>query len=197
MKTILKITALSAILLMLAGGLVSCREKFNDSHCFIERPESLMPISWDNYNDVFTVFWTYSKLEDGFAHSTREIRRDTAKTIKLYGWLHQGDDSLVDITSLTLVGNKEHIFAPIETISQGIFNIPSLPKVTLRFVGEEGLIEVLKNKLDATDITRKCFIRGRLYFGGTTCVSFSNRTGCCWINNFFIRIYSADDIYFE
>jgi len=196
MKTFLKIAVLSAVLLMLAGGLISCDRDNDNSHCYLDRPQDLRPIDWESYNDVYTIFWTYSKLEDGFAHSTREIRRDTAKVIKLYGWLHQGNDSSVDITSLTLVGSETYIFTQLEEL-HNFFPLSTLPRVSLRLVSGTDLEETLKQKFDTIDITRKLYVRGRLYFGPTVCVTFADQVGCCWIDYFFIRIYSADDIYFE
>jgi len=188
MKTFLKFTALSAVLLMLAVGLGSCRET-EDSYreienwknfClgFVERPENLKTIDWDNYNDVHTVFWTYHKRE---VQLESWIYEDTANIIKIYGWVAQNSEQndfqdLWFSYDFVLIGNDLG------------YNVS--PHVPFVIVGDSIVKESIKEKLATADLTRRIFVRGRLSFPFERC-------GTCCFTFPLVRIYSADDIYFE
>ena len=74
-QNVLKFTA---FLLILAGVFSSCKEK--EGQCGeIKKPKDLKPIDWENYNDVYTVYWNYFGYCDD-----REF--DTGDTVSVYGW---------------------------------------------------------------------------------------------------------------
>ncbi|MCL2682108.1 MAG: hypothetical protein FWE63_01315 [Bacteroidales bacterium] len=175
-KTTFKIIA---ILMILTGGVASCERNKNENPCEIKRPTNLKPIDWENYNDVYTVYWTYHKREV-------LVYEDTAKIIKVYGWVaqnyeHSDFDYMGGDADFFLLGNEA-----------GGNDAPFVPFV---IVGGSEIISSLKEKLATADLTKKCYVRGKLTILFTKCIDGID-WGCCLMYS-AIRIYSVNDIYFE
>jgi len=188
MKTKTKKIKLTTILLALVVGFVSCEKFFKTPEnpqniCIKERPENLKSIDWDNYNDVYTVYWTY---HDRSMPTESWIYKDTAKIIKVYGWLpkkHKVGDfyGFMEGPGFRLVTDKD--------------SGEKTPYVYFVIVGDSVVIDALKAKLATADLTKKCYIRGEFCFKFGT--SIDAEWGGCFLIIPRIKIYSADDVYFE
>jgi hypothetical protein len=118
---------LIVVLLVIAGSFFAC-EKI---------PKDVKPIDWENYNDVYTVYWNcYS--------SCKEIKNEYAgKTVKISGWRIWSRDlfSLCD-----------------DAKCAEIFFVPSpLESVVIDFCFPEA-----QTLLDTSDLTKKCLIKGKI-----------------------------------
>ena len=54
-----------------------------DKGCNIARPKDVKPIDWENYNDVYDVYWNLLKF-------CSEPSNDDGRYIKISGWIFQG-----------------------------------------------------------------------------------------------------------
>ena len=179
MKKILKITALSAILLSLVGTIVSC-DKDKENPCIIDRPKDLKLIDWGNYNDVYTVYWTYYNREAG---TESWVYEDTTKILKIYGWIiqnHEWDEHNYN-------GLADFIFVDSQD--------GELPHVPFVAVGDSDVVDSIKTKLSIADPTKKWYAQGKLSFPTALCIDGAD-FGCCLLVP-VIKIYRVDDIYFE
>ena len=189
MKTqMLKFTIFSVILLILVVGLASCKDKPPPIRlCIKERPKDLKPINWEDYNDVYTIYWTY----DG--RDTREkemeiLYEDTVEIIKIYGWIARilyspgGPYGNTGFMEFVLVGNE---------IDDYFYNHPH---VRFGVVGDWMVMSLLNEKLGSADLTKKCYVRGKLSFYG---IHIDFEDGSCDLIFPVVRIYSVDDVYFE
>jgi len=185
MKT--KNVAVVMLLLFLTGGFYSCEKEplslcVVQNPCIIDRPDNVSPIDWKNYNDVYTVYWTYHKRErwqDAWIH------KDTTKTIKVSGWIAQNYephyfDYMASDADFILVGNETS------------YNAPFIPIV---FAGDLETVNLLREKMATADLTKKYYIRGKLCFSLAICISGED-FGCCLVFP-RIRVYSPNDISFE
>ena len=160
---------------------LSCNE--NKNPCQIERPKNLKIIDWDNYNDVYAVYWTYNKRD----LSETWVYDDTLKTIKICGYLYQGDlDTDYYPKYFTLIDSEADISASFYPISY----------VRCEVVGNSSdVINLLNIIFAAENATKKCYVRGKPFLVAT-CID-GDDFGCCLFDPPIIRIYSADDVYFE
>ncbi|MDR1878607.1 MAG: hypothetical protein LBQ64_03465, partial [Bacteroidales bacterium] len=92
------------ILFLLTATLIvtSCEKA-----CYPKRPKNVKSVEWENYNDVYTVYWN-------FRSSRPKINLDNynGKTIKLYGWMYKHSylfDSL-DRGTFSLVGDLNTVY---------------------------------------------------------------------------------------
>jgi len=127
-----------------------------DKGCKIKRPKNVKPIDWENYNDVYDVFGNYNTL----CSETKE--KDRGREIMICGWIFQGieENPFYNISrTFAIISNEEDIFlGNFSTRGTGIY-------VCLDYSNNnENLINSLKIKFDTTDITKKCFIKGKLSF---------------------------------
>ena len=136
---------LTALLLLFAACKKSCKIKY---------PKDIKPIDWENYNDVYTVYWNCKDTK---------VNSKMRDTIKIYGWIFQGpiypngNPLPVDPDNFTLISNEEDIFYwNYSTRGVGI-NIRNIYYDSVTYVN-------LQPKFDTSDITKKCFIKGRLGF---------------------------------
>jgi len=190
MKTFLKITAFSAVVLMLAGGLflfTACERNCDTS---ITKPNDLLPIDWDGYNDVFTVWWNF-RSNDGVPHEYLA----QGKTIKLYGKLggyrwhfssHLGGN---DMIYFDLIDEQERDFFDPGWVSGNPYAI------NVHFqIHPDSLIdkdELLEQLSIWASLTKRLYIRGSLTTG-------AGGPHWCPCNIFpIIILNSLDDIYFE
>jgi len=164
----------TAILLLFTG----CNKD-----CIIKRPKSVKPIDWENYNDVYTVYWNLLKF-------CSEPSNDEGKDIKIYGWIFQGliypdgKPLPVDSKNFVLISNEEDIFYANYCTRGGVgIAIGSVHRDSLNFFD-------LQSKLDTSDITKKCFIKGKI---GFICL----HTGKCSQSEPRIYLQDVSDIYFE
>jgi len=192
MKKIITLTTFAAILLTLAG-LTSCIDKEkNPILCIMERPKDLKPIDWENYNDVYTVYWTYHGREIR-EKEMETLLKDTANTIKVHGWVHRIRQSISpysvhNFMEVVLIGN--------EIADDGNYSYFEYPYVEFTVVGDLEVMFLLLEKLTSADLTKKCFIRGKLCLSSAGAhIDFEN--GSCDIIFPRIRVYSVDDVYFK
>jgi hypothetical protein len=145
--------------------------------CNIKYPKNIKPIDWENYNDVYTVYWNFCSLCD------QRKEGDRGKEIKLCGWVFQGIDETQSpfqdgYLGFPIISNEDDIFWwNFSTRGVGLY------------VKFSNIKDSLQTKFDKTDITQKCFIKGILDYNHLL-------TECCRSIPTII-IASADDIYFE
>ena len=141
----------------------------SDKYCGIDPPKDLKPIDWTNYNDVPTVFWNY------YTFCSKTKKEDELKEILVSGYISRGkfkhDLFLVEDVSKINDGNST---------DKG--NIAIYPRN----------IE-LQNKVDTSDRTKKCYVKGKLTFN---CHHVMSRV-CESTSRPRISIANADDIYFQ
>ena len=145
----------------------SCKEKGRCPE--VKIPENLSPIDWENYNDVYTVYWNCKKGIEKNSH--------TENIIKVTGWILQPGANIHEINPARfyLTDGPDRIL-----FSEGLqVNIISFETA-----------ELLKIKFGNSDLTKKCYITGNLF-------GLSNSSNdCSWID-YMIEITNPDDIYFE
>ena len=167
-------------LLIFCGLVLSCYSCKEKNQCGeIKKPKDLKPIDWENYNDVYTVYWNYAG-----DCSDMSLRSDLENNIKVFGWIFQGHlGKPIDMEMFSLIDNETNIFAPN----------PSVEKKTTSIyvrVFDPNLANSLKTKFAETDITKKCYIKGKLF------ISAQYDNNCCF-GEPFISVSNINDIYFE
>jgi len=158
------ILCIIAILLLFA----SC-----DKGCKIKRPKDIKPIDWENYNDVYTVYWNYRTVNFDI---NNKMEQDRGKDIMIYGWVRFGDFSNI------------YVFGLRESFNSGITCAVGVPPIQIDSINY--LHEQVQAKLDTSDWTKKCFIKGKL-----SSISHPDNN-CNWIEPHVI-ITDINNIYFE
>ena len=146
-----------------------CEPCEEENACTIKYPEDIKPIDWENYNDVYTVYWNlvHNYSDASFSHS--------GDTIKISGWnvwsysyfnyLYLCDDAKYAIPELGYTGATP-------TIATGscCYSIQTI--------------------LDSCNLTKKCFAKGILGY------TLRKENGC---NRYvpIVNIMDINDIYFE
>ena len=127
------VLCLTALLLLFA----SCNKE-----CKIKYPKGVKPIDWENYNDVYTVYWNT-------IHLSSEPIVLQSDTIKITGWVRLP------------MHNMESYFNLVDDVSQlwDLSRPVSGPNIIVRM--QPGS---LREYLDTSDLTRQCFIEGVLSF---------------------------------
>jgi hypothetical protein len=107
--------------------------------CGIKRPKDVKPIDWENYNDVYTVFWnlTLSDIDKFPLH----------EEVMVYGWIYNQYHDGISAKSFTLVDDKN-----------GILDAPEYPQINISGFNE------LQGMFDTCALTKKCFVKGILLF---------------------------------
>ena len=109
-----------------------------DKNCKIKYPKDLKPIDWENYNDVYTVYWN-------LAHCCSESINIQSDTIKISGWKVQSRD-------LFALGDDakcaETLFVPSPS---------TVVYIDFDFLEAYAF-------LDTCDLTKKCFIKGKINY---------------------------------
>jgi len=147
--------------------LIACRPE-------IEKPDDVLPIDWDNYNDVYTVYWNYRSKKCSTKTGT------TGKTIKVSGWVLKN--------SILIHGGICHYFFLVDypdRVPENRYGGSITIEVNTYYIGEE-----IKTMLDTCDFTKKCFIKGELMLG-----DMQEAPHCSIVPG--IILHSIDDIYFE
>jgi hypothetical protein len=155
-------------------GLASCDKACNPKH-----PQDLKPIDWENYNDVYTVYWNYiNKCRE------KSYNRNEKKKIKVYGWVKQDPYGNNDFThSCFLINEQSEIFAT--NMSNCTFVSVNLLDTNVDFQWDTIV------KIDTSVITsKKCYIEGEMSF---RCIGSRNcpETVCV------IDVYNFDNIYYK
>ena len=150
----------TAILLLLSACEKSCLEK---------RPKNVKPIDWENYNDVYTVYWNYRTL-------CSEIKtEDLGREIMLTGWvrlpLHNGEDYFSLVSDVAEAGEYP---GPVPT-----------PNISIAMYSDS-----IRYYLASCDLTKKCFIKGRLD------ISCHDLSGICE-SKAYPHLLNVGNIYFE
>ena len=149
----------------------SCEEETTEKPdpCKIEYPKDIKPVDWENYNDVYTVYWNYRTV---YAEVKEE---DQEKEIMVYGWVFPYGAIGIGgtCTNLYLISDKD--------------SSPNQGNPRVEISASDSIARQLHPKLVTADLTKKCFVKGklRLYKGPY-----------CWIKS-QIWITNSDDIYFE
>jgi len=178
-RIIIKLLAINAIFLMI----FSCEKK-----CEINKPKGLKPIDWENYNDVYTVGFNCAKYCSEISFMER-FDTDSLKKIKITGWIFQGPGNPpepINPAHFLLTNNKENIFGWNSSTKgeTGCY-------IRVSYLGDyKSLIDSLRLKFEATDVTMKCYVSGRLMY-------HEIHSGHCCYAYPVIILYSANDIYFE
>ena len=119
-----------------------------------KRPKDLKPIDWENYNDVYTVYWNCKMLDCSQAG-------DTGNILKIEGWLLQPGANIHEIKpdEFCIVGEPNLIY--LDNKNGTILIQTATPEIA----------EQMRIKFENSDLTRKCYIIGRfvinpLYMNG-------------------------------
>ena len=98
-------------------------------------PKNVKPIDWENYNDVYTVYWN--------CRSTCKENKtiNEGKTIKISGWKTTWSDSFLLCEKIVY--------------EKGSHPFPFIP--ILCYLPE------FKDKMDTCDFTKKCYIEGIIH----------------------------------
>jgi len=177
MKT--KVFKYTAILMILAGGLASCKEQEPDHPCMVRvRPKNLPHIDWENYNNV-QPFFVYHGIIDW----NPWMYADTGRTVKVYGWI---DDRL----------DWEFGIFRLREDSTRLTN--HYPLVPIWINGEPDVVHSVMAKVRDADRTKKIFVRGKfmLFAGAQVSVGPPHYCGGLLVSG-GVRIYGIDDFYFE
>ena len=156
---------LTAILLLLSACEKDCKIKY---------PKYLNSIDWENYNDVYTVYWNYV-----FYNRPEKINEeDRGKDILICGIANNWGDSPPSANGFTLVDDTNDSF-PCIYIRPSFWTQDSL--------------NILQTILDAGYLANiKCYVKGKLYFENLT-----PDMGECQTYQPIIIIDNIDDIYFK
>ncbi|MDO9154868.1 MAG: hypothetical protein Q7U47_14370 [Paludibacter sp.] len=142
----------------------------------ISKPLDFQLLDWNNYNDVKTVDWNTHE----YCSDTKIWELDK-KHIKVYGWIFHGShNKTVPYWDFYLINDSIYMYEP-NTIKTTSIRV-------ICFNQEE--LNRLKNKFDTTDLTKKCYVRGKL---NISCLE----TMGCSVTAGGVIIESADSIFFE
>ena len=135
--------------------LASCREFCIDQ---IKKPANVTAVDWDNYNDVYTVFWNY------YTFCSERNEKDLGKDIMIYGWIRKASGSIPEISAqrFSLV------------IEDKVNSELSYPFVDI-LARDDVKIE-LQSILDTLDLKKKIFIKGKLIFNCLKTVSICDKS---------------------
>ena len=150
----------TAILLLFA----SCK----DNDCKIKTPKDLKPIDWENYNDVYTVYWNTRHL----CSESISLQSDT---IRVSGWKSWSYDAF-------------NLCDDAKYADRSLGHTAAFP-----FVNIKCYLPELKTKLDTSDVTKKCFIKGIIHLNQ----EMSYPRGDCCFTWGQLEIINIDDIYFK
>ena len=132
----------------------------------IKRPKNVEPIDWENYNDVYTVYWNT-------IHLCSETINLPSDTIKIVGWRAWSYDAF-------------NLCDDAKYADKNLGYTAAFPCITI-----ECNLPEFKTKLDTCDLTKKCFIKGKLSF------FYVETSGKCCKIGCRIEITNINDIYFE
>ena len=132
--------------------------------CKIKYPKNLKQIDWENYNDVHTVYWN-------LVHCCSETINLQSDTIMISGWKPS------NFTTLSLCDYPNTYY--------GDGTIKTLVHITC-------YLPEFKEKLDTSDLTKKCYIKGKILLQQGE--SYSKKD-CKVVPK--IKITNINDIYFK
>ena len=136
-----------------------------DKTCVMKPPKDLKPIDWENYNSVYNVFYNY------YALCNKQKYEDEKKNIMIYGWIYPQWEGWFILRDSPNNANENLAYPWIRILS---FEVET----------------EFQAKLDTCDLTKKCFIKGKLIFN---CL----HSGMCSTSVPEIIISNLDDVYFE
>ena len=166
-----RILCLTAILLLFTNCNEDCKENCKEeAPCKIDRPKDIKPIDWENYNDVYSVFWNYRTL-------CSEIKEeDRGREIMVYGWVQPDWDGIsVSASMFALKDDRNDIIQA---------------HVEIKTSTDKLEYDLIQKKLDSCDLTKKCFIKGKLDFHCLQIQGCSKSEPQMYLEN-------VTDIYFE
>ncbi|MDR1120408.1 MAG: hypothetical protein LBM08_05780 [Dysgonamonadaceae bacterium] len=153
----------------------------------IKNPGDIKPVDWENYNDVYTVFWNYltTNIPRGAGYPTGE-------TIKVYGKIDAGTiQSSSSSTFHSFALMDEHEYADNDIYGY-LHQAYTYPAPSVRVVCYP-ISDELQEKFASCDLTGKCYIKGEL---ATAILGSAVPDRCRFtVPNVYLR--SMDDIYFE
>ena len=149
--------------------LISCKEFCIEG---INKPSNVFPIDWENYNDVYTVFWNY------YTFCTETNENDRNKEIMISGWIYICSNSCRSEISLVEKNrvNDDFPFHIVHVLSS-----------------DDDMYKEFRAVLDTCDLSKECFIKGKLIFS----CDETAPTRQCAKSKPFIVLNSIDDIYFK
>jgi hypothetical protein len=139
-----------------------------DKGCKIKRPKDVKPIDWGSYNDVRTVYWNTRNL-------CSESINCQSDTIRISGWKAWSYDSF-------------NLCDDAKYADRSLGHTAAFPFVSIRCYLPE-----FKTKMDTSDLTKKCFIKGIIHLNQ----GMSYPRGNCCLTWAVIEITNIDDIYFK
>ena len=142
-----------------------CKEK----DCQPKIPNDIKAIDWENYNDVYTIFWNCYGL-----CSDEHIYDDSI--VKICGWC------VVRFDLFSLCDDAKHsTWDPSITLGSAIFIVIDLP---------HNVNNLLKSQIDSAGRPLKFYITGKIR-------SYCPETGVCQNSVPRIVVENQNDIYFK
>jgi hypothetical protein len=195
MKKILKFTMLSAVLLGLAGWLISCDNGKKECEIiYCVTPTDMKPIDWEDYNDVYTTYWYFTADGSG--------PWGQFQPFKISGRVPQMDLSALEgrVGCFYLYDYYHNDEPYIEEAGRRLIRIPVS-------ISDSAVADSLYHKFVTADLTKKCYIRGRLLVMAVDSwsIDYCYRSPLGFKHHCIsptglivsIEVFSADDIYFE
>ncbi|MDO9154870.1 MAG: hypothetical protein Q7U47_14380 [Paludibacter sp.] len=148
----------------------SCSGILSDIMCPpVKKPNDLKPINWKEYNDVNTVYWN---LFDRCKDVNWGLEGDS---VKIFGFIVQFKYQVIKVTGFS-ISDKVNVTSKDRWIDISCFEKKTINKLQLLF--------------DSIDLTKKCYIKGILYFNEMPTQNCCSATPGILINE-------ENDIYFE
>jgi hypothetical protein len=153
-----------------------------EKNCEVKRPKDLKPIDWENYNDVYTVYWNY--VYYGYNSPRKINEEDLGKDILICGFANNWDSRPPSATGFIIVDNAKKNLTAKE-----IF-----PCISVRpSFWNQDFLNQLQTILDTGYLANiKCYVKGKLSFENLT----PDMTKCQDYEP-VITINNVDDIYFK
>jgi hypothetical protein len=145
-----------------------------EKNCEVKRPKDLNPIDWENYNDVYTVYWNY--VYYGYNRPRKINEEDLGKDILVCGFV---DDFGVDVEQRFIIVDNANERFPY------VYVKPSF--------GNQDFHNQVQTMVETAYLANiKCYIKGQLGFENLTPTMSK-----CQAYEPIITINNVDDIYFE
>ena len=188
----MKNTVIIKMLSIFAFFVFSCTPKCDIKN--IMKPDDIQ-IDWENYNDVYNIFWHY------FSNNCRGAGNLTSDIIKVHGkidissfhFVRNYPDKSTYLHSFELIDEQEHEY---NSIYDYLYNRYDYRAFSVR-VFCYNIADELQKKLESCDLTRKCYIKGEVstgILGGGRSEGYND--DCCFTFP-SVNLYNIDDIFFE
>lgn len=184
---------ISLLLTIIMFVTASCKKDWDDWGCFCKNPypiihnENVPEISWTEYNSVRDACYYFERIvntEDvASGNLPKYLLSHADDTLKVYGWIWNSENSLVDIPSTWIANNEKY--------TSGLEKYPPWTGVGGGF--GEGIELTNLHISDSSFIKNKCYLTGIIGF-----TTFYEETGVADTPCQHLQLkLNVLDIYFE